>query len=86
VLGAISTKAPGLVYHIASKSEQGSYKRLLHKIVAYCNQNQLDLKNTVLIQDNVKYHHNKACKDYLYSKGIGLLFLPPKSSAFNGIE
>lgn len=43
-------------------------------------------EKTVILLDNVKFHHSKVCKDVAYSKGFELLFVPPYSPWFNPIE
>lgn len=44
------------------------------------------LRGTVLMLDNVKFHHSKLVKKYAEEKGIELLYVPPYSPWFNPIE
>jgi transposase len=82
VLGAISTKHRGLIYQVAEHSDAASYKQLLIKVVAACG----NPMNAIIVLDGANIHKNPGCLKYLKGKGIGVLYMPPKSSAFNGIE
>lgn len=42
--------------------------------------------NDVLMMDNVKFHHSKKLKEYLQSKNVEILYIPPYSPWFNPIE
>ncbi len=47
----------------------------------------LDLpKNTIILLDNVSFHHSKEVINYIKSKMWNLLFIPPYSPNFNPIE
>jgi transposase len=47
----------------------------------------LQLKSkTVVLLDNVKFHHSKSIKDFCFSNDITLLYVPPYSPWFNPIE
>jgi transposase len=47
----------------------------------------LDLpQNTVILLDNVRFHHSKVCKEVAIRKGFELLYVPPYSPWFNPIE
>lgn len=43
-------------------------------------------RGTVVLLDNVSFHHSKAAKAIAESKGLVLLFTPPYSPWFNPIE
>jgi transposase len=43
-------------------------------------------KNTVLLMDNVSFHHSKVISEYVKSVGAFILFTPPYSPWFNPIE
>ena len=42
--------------------------------------------NTLILLDNVRFHHSKDVLDYINTKGWKLLFIPPYSPNFNPIE
>ena len=46
----------------------------------------LDGTRTILVMDNATYHKTKKVKEYIKSLDVGMLFLPPSSSALNPIE
>lgn len=91
----IRKKAPRIttetVIACASKESWIHYKR----IQGSCNtQIFLDFlkelnilnKNTVLLMDNVAFHHSKLVKDFCQQSNIPVLFTPPYSPWFNPIE
>jgi transposase len=41
---------------------------------------------TVVLLDNVRFHHSRVVKDYAMSQGIDLLYVPPYSPWFNPVE
>ncbi len=41
---------------------------------------------TVLLLDNVSFHHSKVVKEYAISQGLVLLYVPPYSPWFNSVE
>lgn len=41
---------------------------------------------TVLLLDNVSFHHSKVVKEYAISQGLVLLYVPPYSPWFNPVE
>jgi len=43
-------------------------------------------KNTIIIMDNVSFHHSKIIKNYVETKNWKLLYIPPYSPDFNPIE
>jgi transposase len=43
-------------------------------------------KNTIILLDNVSFHHSKIIKNYALSKQWNLLYIPPYSPWFNPIE
>lgn len=43
-------------------------------------------ENTVLIMDNVAFHHSKVVKEYVSSRNAKILYSPPYSPWFNPIE
>jgi transposase len=43
-------------------------------------------ENTVLLMDNVSFHHSKVIKEFVKSKGAFILYSPPYSPWFNPIE
>ncbi len=43
-------------------------------------------KNTIILLDNVSFHHSKIIKNYALSKHWNLLYIPPYSPWFNPIE
>lgn len=45
-----------------------------------------ELKNSVIILDNVSFHHSKIVKETAKEKGYDLLYIPPYSPIFNPIE
>ena len=48
---------------------------------------QLDLpQNTILLMDNVRFHHSQEVKNYIESKEWKTLYTPPYSPWFNPIE
>lgn len=42
--------------------------------------------NTVILLDNVSFHHSKIVKDFLASKNVDVLYTPPYCPWFNPIE
>jgi transposase len=49
-------------------------------------ENLLLPKGTVILLDNVSFHHSKSIKDLVFTKGYELLFVPPYSPWYNPIE
>ena len=48
---------------------------------------KLDLPiNTIILIDNVRFHHSKEVKSYAKTKNWDLLYIPPYSPWFNPIE
>ena len=48
---------------------------------------KLDLPiNTIILIDNVRFHHSKEIKSYAKTKNWDLLYIPPYSPWFNPIE
>lgn len=43
-------------------------------------------KNSVLVLDNAKIHHDQELLDYLDAFGVNIVFLPPYSPDLNPIE
>ena len=43
-------------------------------------------ENTVVLMDNVAFHHSKVVKEYIVSKKACCLYTPPYSPWFNWIE
>ena len=43
-------------------------------------------QNSVILMDNVSFHHSKVVTDYLKDKGVDILYTPPYSPWFNPIE
>ena len=43
-------------------------------------------KNTIVLLDNVRFHHSKVIKEYANSQNFVLLYTPPYSPWFNPIE
>jgi transposase len=43
-------------------------------------------KSTIIIMDNVSFHHSKIIKNYIESQNWKLLYIPPYSPDFNPIE
>ena len=68
---------------IARKETQGSFNTEL-----FCDfLENLDLEeNTVILLDNVSFHHSRKVKELAESKNWNLLFVPPYSPWFNPIE
>jgi len=68
---------------IARQEVQGSFNTEL-----FCEfLNTLNLENnTVILLDNVSFHHSKKAKELVESKNWNLLFVPPYSPWFNPIE
>ena len=48
--------------------------------------NSFSSKNSVLVLDNTKIHHDQELLDYLDAFGVKVEFLPPYSPDFNPIE
>lgn len=68
---------------VATKQIKGSFNTLLFTEFI----KTLDLqRGTVIMLDNVAFHHSKACKEVADAKGYDLLFVPPYSPWFNPIE
>ena len=43
-------------------------------------------ENTILLLDNVSFHHTQEVKTYIKSRKWDLLYVPPYSPQFNPIE
>jgi transposase len=43
-------------------------------------------KNSIVLLDNIRFHHNKEIVEYAYTQNIILLYIPPYSPWFNPIE
>ena len=41
---------------------------------------------SVMLMDNVRFHHSKEIREYLQSKNVEILFTPPYSPWFNPVE
>ena len=65
------------------KSKEGAYDTL--SFVAFLQTLNLPV-NTVLLLDNVRFHHSTSVHDLANSKGWKLLYTPPYSPQFNPIE
>ena len=68
---------------VTYKIKEGSYDSR-----SFCDfLNKLDYpKNTVILMDNVSFHHSKLVKELIKSKGWDTLYTPPYSPIFNPIE
>lgn len=68
---------------IKRQEVQGSFNTLLFS--SFLESLQLD-QGTVILLDNVAFHHSKLAKQVADAKGFILLFTPPYSPWFNPIE
>jgi transposase len=68
---------------LATKAIQGSFNT--HLFLDFLMNLSLP-PQTVVLLDNVKFHHSRVVKDYAISQGIHLLYVPPYSPWFNPIE
>jgi len=61
----------------------GSYNK--ERFVSACNKFSFR-DNSVVMMDNVKFHHSKEVLDFFNKRNIEILFVPPYSPWFNPIE
>lgn len=68
---------------VAKESRSGSYNT--DHFLSFLKSLQL-VPKTVILLDNVPFHHSKCIKEHCLSKGWHLLFVPPYSPWYNPIE
>lgn len=69
------------------KLKEGAYNtESFLDFLVECNNNTVFTDNTVLVMDNVKFHHAGAVKTFLKSLNVEVIYLPPYSPDLNPIE
>jgi len=68
---------------VARKSVQGAYNKEL--FLEFLQSLQLPI-DTVILLDNVRFHHSNVIKEFVETKNWKLLYVPPYSPWFNPIE
>jgi len=68
---------------VSRKSVQGAYNKEL--FLEFLQSLQLPL-DTVILLDNVRFHHSNVIKEFVQTKQWTLLYVPPYSPWFNPIE
>ena len=70
-----------MYFHLAETTYKETVENFFKKF-----HNKVDLFDKVLVMDNHAAHASLEVQNFLESKGIKVLFLPPCSSYFNPIE
>lgn len=65
------------------KSKEGHYNT--YSFLEFLKESSFK-KGSVLLMDNVRFHHSKSVKEYCKGRGWKLLYCPPYSPWFNPIE
>ena len=82
LMGAISTASQSIVLRTYDRNNSINFLEFLKPVAGMAR----NARQTVVVMDNATYHRNLKVKDFLNSRGIGLLYLPPSSSELNPIE
>jgi len=81
IIGGISLQLKGMYFHLAETTNKETVENFFKKF-----HNKVDLSDKVIVMDNHAAHLSQEVQDFLDSKGIKVLKLPPCSSYFNPIE
>jgi transposase len=82
VVGAISTKKPGLVYKLSDSTNKDAVERLVRKVLKRSE----DTEEMVVVWDNHSAHRSKNVKELLADANAIRMPLPVNSSDLNPIE
>jgi transposase len=82
VLGAISTKRPGLEYVFSHSTNQAAVAQLLKKVLRRSE----DTSEVVVVWDNHSSHWSRGVAELIAEAGATLLTLPVNSSDLNQVE
>jgi transposase len=83
ILGAISTRWPGLIYSLSHSTNKEAVERLLKRVF---NKKDGDPEEVVVVWDGHKSHGADIVKELIANKGAILKPLPVNSSELNPIE
>jgi transposase len=81
IIGGISLQMNEMYFQLVETTNKVNVENFFKKF-----HNKVDLSDKVIVMDNHAAHVALEVQDFIESKGIRTLFLPPCSSYFNPIE